>query len=71
MVKNRKPLFVSEQAHQRLAELSAEKKMFKGDLVDILLGIKTDEDIEHDYKEDTRISSRIRRVAGAEVPVVE
>lgn len=40
MVKKRKPMFVSEDAHALLLERAKEGKMFMGDVVDVLLGIK-------------------------------
>ena len=40
MVKNRKPTFVSETAHQMLKERATMNKTFIGDEVDIMLGIK-------------------------------
>lgn len=64
MVKNRKPLFVSEEALNKLSLLSIEKKMYRGDLVDILVGVKTEEEIEKEYEEKKRLSARIRRVGG-------
>jgi len=49
MVKNRKPMFVSEQALARLKQLAQEQKCFTGDVVDILLGVKTEEQLNEEF----------------------
>ena len=45
MVKERKPLFVSGEAHALLRAQADAQQMFMGDVVDILLGLKTKEQI--------------------------
>lgn len=61
MVKNRKPMFVSEQALARLKELAQEQKCFTGDVVDILLGVKTREQLDEEYKNNEFHSRRAGR----------
>ena len=50
MVKERKPMFVSGEAHALLQQKAQEDKMFMGDVVDILLGLKTTEQIKEENK---------------------
>lgn len=50
MVKNRKPLFVSEEAHQRLKDRAEQNRRFIGDEVDIMLGLKTPEQAKEENK---------------------
>lgn len=51
MVKERKPLFVSGEAHALLSKRAEEEKMFMGDVVDILLGLKTKDTIKEENKD--------------------
>lgn len=50
MVKNRKPMFVSEAAHSVLTERAKENRRFIGDEVDIILGLKTPEQAKEENK---------------------
>ncbi len=56
MVKNRKPAFVSETAHQMLKERAIQNNTFIGDEVDIMLGLKelavAQEENKSYFKED-------------------
>lgn len=61
MVKNRKPLMVSEAALEKLKALSLERKMFMGDLVDSLLDIRSLEDLNKEYELKPHISKRLRK----------
>jgi len=61
MVKNRKPMFVSEQALARLKQLAQEQKCFAGDVVDMLLGIKTEEQLSEEYEKNEFHSRRAGR----------
>ena len=61
MVKNRKPLFVSEAARNELKRRSREQRRFMGDVVDILLGIKTEVDLEKEYEENHLQVKHIRK----------
>lgn len=58
MVKNRKPLFVSEAALARLATLAEEKKCYLGDVVDMLLEVKTSEELDAEF-EKNKLHSRV------------
>lgn len=51
MVKNRKPMFVSSDAHKLLKEKAITNKRFIGDEVDIMLGIKTPDVIQEENKQ--------------------
>ena len=61
MVKNRKPLFVSERALRELQRLARERKCFAGDVVDMLIGIKTEEELDEEFKINTDIARRAGR----------
>lgn len=50
MVKNRKPMFVSESAHTMLLERAKINRRFLGDEVDILLGVKQPEQVREENK---------------------
>lgn len=50
MVSNRKPMFVSGKAHEILSQRAKENKRFIGDEVDILLNIKSIEEIDTENK---------------------
>ena len=61
MVKNRKPIFVSEAARNTLKRLSKEQRRYMGDVVDLLLNIKTEEELEQEYTERSLLVKHIRR----------
>lgn len=50
MVKNRKPLFVSEKAWEILKRKAEVNRRFMGDEVDIWLGLKTEEQVREENK---------------------
>lgn len=50
MVKNRKPLFVSQAAHEILSQRAVQNKIFIGDVVDIMLHIKELEQAQEENK---------------------
>lgn len=58
MVKNRKPLMVSDEARHRLKERAHQEKMFIGDVVDILVGVKSYEDVRKEYATEKRIKRK-------------
>jgi hypothetical protein len=49
---------VSDAARQKLKALAEEHRMFMGDVVDILLGIKEREVIEAEYAQEKRIKRK-------------
>lgn len=62
MVKNRKPMFVSEDAHNVLLERAKNERMFMGDVVDVLLGVKHIAQVKEENKyyfadENTEVTS--------------
>lgn len=71
MVINRKPMFVSEQALMRLQDLAKEYRCFTGDVVDILTGVKTKEQVENDFQKENKkhLARRAGRVMDNRVDV--
>jgi hypothetical protein len=61
MVKNRKPLFVSEKALRELQRLAREKKCFAGDVVDMLVGVKTEEELNEEFIQQNDFARRVGR----------
>jgi len=61
MVKNRKPLFVSERALRELQRLAREKKCFAGDVVDILTGVKTEVELDEQFQRQELSARRVGR----------
>lgn len=65
MVTNRKPLFVSEEALKRLHVLAQEKKCFLGDVVDMLLGVKSESEVNANFREKNKqhLAKKVGRIS--------
>lgn len=62
MVKDRKPMFVSAEALKVLKQKATDQKCFVGDVVDMLLGIRTMEEIDEQFKTNILKSKMVGRL---------